>query len=149
MREASKYAHTPSRTAKIWEKIFPLHIFYHLIRMTDNFFALYLCLCVNVSFILLLFHKQTPRNHYSGVKNKKMYSSLPPQNIFLHIFSWKCPAEPESAGNGIFETLNLKICLERLRRSNFSSSACTQWLFTISRYAPVDVKQKQCMKRYA
>lgn len=93
--------------------------------MTDNFFTLYWCLCVSAPFILLLFHKQTPRNHIVGWKTKKCTLPSPITTFSFIFFSWKCPAEPESAGNGIFETVNLKICLERLRRSNFSSNAYT------------------------
>ena len=58
---ASIYPHTPVRTAEIQKNIyfsFPgLKHFHHSIGMSDNFLALYWCLCVIVSFILLLFYK--------------------------------------------------------------------------------------------
>ena len=58
---ASIYPHMPIRTAEVQQNIyfsFPgLKHFYHSIGMSDNFLALYWCLCVIVSFILLLFYK--------------------------------------------------------------------------------------------
>ena len=39
------YAHTSVRGAETWKKIFcPLSIFYHVIGMTDDFFAIEWCL---------------------------------------------------------------------------------------------------------
>ena len=60
---ASIYAHAPVRTftAEILKNIyiffyFPKkHVFYHLIGMKDIFFAVQ-CLCVSISFNVLLFH---------------------------------------------------------------------------------------------
>ena len=49
--------------------------------MTDNFFALHWCLCVSVSFILLLFHKQTPRNYIVGWKTKNGLFPAPSEHF--------------------------------------------------------------------
>ena len=70
------------------KKIISWKHFYHLIGMTDKLFASYWCLCVTVSFILFLFHKQKTRNliQYWGEK-RNMYPSFPTHSISFVFFS--------------------------------------------------------------
>ena len=60
----------------------------HLIGMTENLFASYWCLCVSVSFILLLFHKQKTRNltQYWGEKRKIVPFLAPSQHYPSYFF---------------------------------------------------------------
>ena len=104
-RSVASINSTPMRTADD---------FYHLIGMTDNFFACYWCLCVSISFILfILFHKRTARNVIVGWKTKKCALHCP-HRIFLRVYLVQMSSK--KAGNGISGTLNWK----------FSEGVCSQ-----------------------
>lgn len=95
--------------------------------MTDKLFASYWCVCVTVSFILFLFHKQDKKPYtVLGWKTKYVPFLAPSQHILRIFFR-----------NGIFEAVNFKIFwgvqIPPFWRSNFSSNAFT---FKISLYAP-------------
>ena len=73
-------------TAKIWPKkkffcVSQKHFFKSSLDQTDKFFALFWCLFVSISFILLLF--QSIPDQYSGVKNEKMCPFLLPRIVSL------------------------------------------------------------------
>ena len=120
---ASIYAHAPVRTfaAEILKNIyiffyFPKKhfFFYHLIGMKDIFFAIQ-CLCVSISFNVLLFHNSvgvtcllfsskqcTVTDSTRDGYNKPLTAAFSCVSI-----CWKRPAE--NTGNGICETLYLGI----------------------------------------
>ena len=79
-------------------------------RMTYLLFRINGCLCLNISFILFLFHKRTARSVLVGWKTKKMYPSLPPTAFFFVLICSKCSVG--NARNGISETFDLKTLWE-------------------------------------
>ena len=92
------------RTAEIWKKEYfwiSWKHFYHLLALiTYLLFRIIWVLCLNISFILFLFHKRTARSVLVGWKTKN-----------LLIYS-KCSAG--NAGNGISET-SIKNILGNMR----------------------------------
>ena len=119
------YAHTPvrSRIAKIKKKKIPFSeksiFFLSLIGMTGTFFALFWCLCVTFSLSFyysiilkgsMAFFSGKHRNLPTTLETSEINNQLlhfPTIRITCRLMCWKCPAE--NAGNGISETLNLKI----------------------------------------
>ena len=130
----SIYAHTPVRTAEIWKKDFfkiSWKHFYHVIAWLFYFFVLYGCLCLNVSFILFLFHKQMARSVFDGMKNEKNVPFPAPYCIFLRTYLLKMFFGKRRKWH--FRDLEFKNILGNMRpdslfwsafrRSNFSSCA--------------------------
>ena len=120
---ASIYAHAPVRTftAEILKRKYDFFIFwkaffYHLIGMNYIFFAIQ-CLCVSISFNVLLFHNSVgvtcllfSSKHCTVTDNTRDGYNKPLTAAFSCVpMCWKHPAE--NTGNGICETLYLGIFL--------------------------------------
>ena len=83
--------------------------------MTDTFFALYLCVCVSISIIIIYYsmilmasHAIFFRKHCTLPTTLEMGKNRQLTSAFSCVLIYrKCPAE--NAGNGISKTLSLKI----------------------------------------